>query len=438
MRAPSLAVRSYGAQFAAFERELIFDRPHAGWARSIGRREIVLGKSPFSEHVSPHPYVLPEDLAIPEGAFVELTVGRLRRERPSADIGTGDVRFSREYYPVEAVRIGEVPLPKPYLSPDEFRARLVVDWCDAESDQLDYAIALQLLSCPRDVYGIGGIGSQSFSMSSARSPLDQLRRTIARQLPREFTRPNPRYEFEFIQSKSEAETLVENRTHGRTEEMSYNFLRVVDPRWAVAPIQIPTILHNARYSPSFPQEPDRDVLEFMLTALMVRPVVDDSAILEIEKALRTVREQVEPEAIAGHAPFDRHAITRLAMAQSRLELRTSLDFDKGERRFFDLFREFVDLRGSFFKAGQETWAPAQVRTSFLEANLGPHDVDVLRALIRLQHESGQTWIPLSEIAAEIGDDLRADEVRQSLSRLVLGGRVLQSNNETLFRPLILD
>ena len=183
MRAPSLAVRSYGAQFAAFERELIFDRPHAGWARSIGRREIVLGKSPFSEHVSPHPYVLPEDLAIPEGAFVELTVGRLRRERPSADIGTGDVRFSREYYPVEAVRIGEVPLPKPYLSPDEFRARLVVDWCDADSDQLDYAIALQLLSCPRDVYGIGGIGSQSFSMPSARSPLDQLRRTIARQLP---------------------------------------------------------------------------------------------------------------------------------------------------------------------------------------------------------------------------------------------------------------
>src|SRR5205823_1392180 len=151
----------------------------------------------------------------PEGAFVELTVGRLRREQPSADLRTGDVRFGREYYPVEAFRIAEVPLPKPYLSPDEFRARLVVDWYDADSDQLDYAVALQLLSCPHDVYGTGGIGSQSFSMSSARSPLDQLRRTIARQLPREFTRPNPRYEFEFIQSKSDAETVFEHRARAQ-------------------------------------------------------------------------------------------------------------------------------------------------------------------------------------------------------------------------------
>src|SRR2546427_1727423 len=385
MRAVSLAIRSYGAQFAAFERELIFDRPHTGWAHSVGRREIVLGKSPFSEHVSPHPYVLPDDLEIHEGAFVELTVGPLRREQPFLDTRRGEARFGREYYPVEAFRITEVPLPKPYLSPDEFRARLVVDWYDAESDQLDYAVALQLLSCPRDVYGTGGIGSQTFSLSSARGPLDQVRRTIARQLPVEFTRPNSRYEFEFVQSKSGAEALVERRARGLTDEMSYNFLRVVDPRWTVAPIQIPTILHNARYAPSFPQEPDRDVLEFMLTALTIRPVVDDNAILEIEKALRTVREQVEPEAVVGHAPFDRHAITRLAMAQSRLELRTSLDFHRSEQRFFDLFREFVDLHGSLFKPGQETWAPVQVRTSFLEANLGPHDVEVLRALIRLEH-----------------------------------------------------
>ncbi len=82
MRAPSLSVRSYGAEFAAFERELIFERPHTGWVHFLGSRELVLGKSPFSEHVSPHPYVLPEDLQIPEGAFVELNVGRLRREQP--------------------------------------------------------------------------------------------------------------------------------------------------------------------------------------------------------------------------------------------------------------------------------------------------------------------------------------------------------------------
>src|SRR3989442_7189301 len=82
MRARSLANRSYGAQFAAFERELIFDRPHTGWVHFVGSREIVLGKSPFSEHLSLHPYVLPDNLRIPEGAFVELTVGRLRRERP--------------------------------------------------------------------------------------------------------------------------------------------------------------------------------------------------------------------------------------------------------------------------------------------------------------------------------------------------------------------
>jgi len=438
MRSFSLAARSYGAEFAALERELIFDRPHTGWVRYVGSREIVLRKSPFSEHLSPHPYVLPEPLQVAEGAFVELIVGHLCRERPTVDRRTGDVQFGREYYPVEAVRNAEFPRPKPYLSPEEFRARLVADWLGAEYDRLDYAIALQLLSCPRDMYGTGGIGSQSFNMSSARSPLDQLRRTVTRQLPREFTRPNPRYEFEFIESKSRAEDLVGRRAQGLTDEMSYNYLKVVDPRWTVAPIQIPTILRNARYSPGHFHEPDRDVLEFMLTALTIRPVVDDSGVLEIEKALRIVREQVEPESVVNHAPFDRHAITRLAMAQARLELRTSPDFRKGEEWFLDMCREFVDLRGSVFKPGQETWAPSQVRTSFLDASLGPYDLDVLRALIRFRDESGLTWIPFSEIMTVLADQLRADQVRQSLRRLVLAGYVLQSNNETLFRPLILD
>lgn len=440
MRGMSLAGRSFGGQFAAFERELVWDRPHAGWVEFVGRREFTLRKSPFSEHFSAHRYVLPEGVRPEEGAFVELVVGRLRREHPVLDVRTGDVRFGRECYPVEAFALTEPHLPKPTLSPDEFPARLVVNWRDAELDHLDRAVALQLLSCPRDVYGTGGIGSQSFSMSTGRGPLDRLRSTLAGHLPSEFKRPHPRYEFEFIESRPRAEALADRREQGKTEEVSYNFLRLVDPSWTLTPIQVPTILHNAHYVPRS-RFIDYDVIDFLLTALMVRPRVDEHSIQRIENGLRLIREQVEPESLASHAPFDPHAITRLAMTLCRLDLRTSLDdaaFRKGEHWFLDQYREFCDLRGTLFKPGGATWAPPQVRTSYLDARAGPHDLDVFRALIRTRDETGQQWTPGAAVSSALGGRLRADQVVESLRRLVHVGRVLQRGNWTLFRPLILD
>lgn len=122
----SLDSRAYGAQFASFERELIFERKHASWVEYVGKHRLRLRKSPFSEHYAPHQHFAPPDLDM--------------------------------YHFVENCRRIELNLKRP-IDPKELMYRLTMNWRGAEHDSLGQSMALQLLSCPQDVYGAGGIGT---------------------------------------------------------------------------------------------------------------------------------------------------------------------------------------------------------------------------------------------------------------------------------------
>jgi hypothetical protein len=64
MKRLSLENRTTGAEFASFERDLIWDRPHAGWVEFVGQNRFRLRKSPFSKHYAAHQYFAPSDLNI--------------------------------------------------------------------------------------------------------------------------------------------------------------------------------------------------------------------------------------------------------------------------------------------------------------------------------------------------------------------------------------
>lgn len=437
MKRLSLRTRVYGDQFASFERDIIWDRKHAGWVKFIGENRFILIKSPFSGQSSAFCYIAPDDLDIKEGQLLELEVGPLERYGTKKDPKTGMMVPALEYYYVEAFHDIKVNLKKPF-SAKEFKERLTYNWVGANQDNLGDAIALQMLSCPSDIYGPGGIGGQTLNVSSSKKPLDDLKRTISQFLPLEFTKRNKKYEFDFIKGTQDAVALCKRRNAGRVEESSYNFLKIVDPNSNPLPIQVPTIIQNACYCKKY-EGFDPEVLDFFLTSLMLHPRIGEESINMIEANLRFVMEEIEPEYSGQYLPIDRFAITRLAMSECRLNDEKTLDessFDRSKGAFTQLYREFLDLKSDVFLPGKDSYAIPNTRVSYAYANLGQNDIEVLKRIFRLVRERGESWLQVQLLFdSQIKPRMTQGQLRESIERLNNSGRIIQKENGAFVRPL---
>ena len=199
MKRISLNSRTLGSEFAAFERELMRPDRHAGWVKFVAEGVIKLRRSPFSEHYSDCFYYVPEDVRLNEGELVNLNVGPLRWAGIKFEDGSVFPSFKASYREVRSAERTVLHLPRPRIDSKDFQYFLTEQWCDAEYDDLGKSLALQLLSCPSDVYGNGGIGAQSICLSTKRGPLMDLRSTIRNNLPIEFTGKSDRYRFDIIE-----------------------------------------------------------------------------------------------------------------------------------------------------------------------------------------------------------------------------------------------
>jgi hypothetical protein len=328
-------------------------------------------------------------------------------------------------------------MPRPYLDTEDFLARLMVNWRGGDQDHLDKAIALQLLSCPRTALGPGGIGSQSFDLSGAPKALDELKRSIDINLPVEFTRPNARYEMDFLGSTDDLAALRRRIASGTVEEASYNYLKMVDPSHHPLPQHIPTIIYNATFRP-INRAPDPDVLEFQLYGLALRPVVSDEMIGQIEKLLGKILEEADPAYAGYNIGFDDASLAKIAMALCRLYRRDRLDEEMLSRSrswFKELYRFFADLRLNYVRPGGSSKVSSDVRVSYGHDRQGPHDMEVLREINRGVNEVGLDYVSYSGLKKALRRKVTADELRDSLSRLIQGGLVIAKENDNLFRPV---
>ncbi len=428
--------REYGWQFAPFENELIFSDAHAGWLEHIGGDKCRLRKSPFSKHYSTHNYLLPSDADLPEGTPIRFEVGRLIRESPSLIPKSTYLEFDEEYYPVLGWEFIEPKIIKPALSSADFAARLIHNWPDGEKDHLGEAIALQVLSCPPGLYGIGGIGSQSINASSwSIQPLKDLRTTMQRFLPTEFKSNGSLFELHFSENKSEANLLQGLRARGRVNEFSYNFLTYVNPTKDPLPIQTPTIIRNARYKvrdKSF----DIDVKDFILTAHCITPAIGDEEVALITKGLKNVHDSISPKLAELPLPIDHYAVVKLAMSLARFKMTSRLDestLRESQAWLNDMIAELLDARKHIFQPGSRAAAESYARSSYNDSSKGPYDLMVLEAAYRVRGEKGLKEIPLSEIFAdEKLKKISASAISQALSNLVDRGRLLPKKNWTTY------
>jgi hypothetical protein len=424
--------------WAGFEREVLGGSVHSGWAKFVGRRRVQLRKSPFLPSDPTREYVIPDDMTLDENELVELSVGGsgfLVRSMPRGSAIADDYVKLFEVVGIERLK---VPLPRPFLDTDDFLARVIVNWRSGEEDHLDKSIALQLLSCPRTAIGPGGIGSQSFDLSGAPKALDRLKRSVDLNLPLEFSRPNPRYEMDFLSSLSDLSALRKKVVGGEIEEISYNYLKMVDPSHHPLPQHVPTIVYNSTYRP-VTSSPDPDVIEFQLYGLWLRPVVNEEMISRIESMLGLILEESDPSFAGYNIDFDQDAMAKIAMALCRLYRRDRLDEDmlsRSRRWFMDLYRFFADLRLNYVKPGGSSRVSTDNSPEDRHWRQGPHDMEVLREIYRGVNEVGLDYVSFAGLKKALRrKKVTADEIRDSITRLVQSGSIISKENDNLFRPV---
>jgi hypothetical protein len=440
MKRISLNSRTLGSEFASFERELMRPDRHAGWVKFVAEGVIKLRHSPFSEHYSDCFYYVPEDVKLNEGELVNLNVGPLRWTGIKFEDASVFPSYKASYREVRSAERTVLRLPRPRIDAKDFQYFLTEQWRDAEYDDLGKSLALQLLSCPSDVYGNGGIGAQSICLSTKKGPLMDLRSTIRNSLPIEFTGKSDRYRFDIIEKDEQTEALKESLGQTSSRETSFNFLTVMNPIAEPLPVQVPTTIVNA-HKVGAEKEANLDVLEYLLYALMLRPVIKRSAVAEIEAGMRLVKEQVEPESLELELPIDRYAITKLAMAICRLEGKEEIDdtaFSRSKETFFELYREFLDTRKDHFKPGKSSYGRKGVRST-VSGQLDANDLILLSYVRKISRQQGKEYVTVKDLKDELGKKrYQRFDLDGSLERLNNFGRVIRSENMSSFRPIDLD
>jgi hypothetical protein len=440
MRRLSLNSRTLGSEFAAFERELMLPGRHTGWVKVVAEGVIRLRRSPFSEHFSDSFYYVPEDIHLHEGEFVDLNVGPLRWAGIKVENGSLFPSYKASYREVRSYEKGILRLPRPSIDARDFQYFLTEQWRDAEHDDLGRSLALQLLSCPSDVYGNGGIGAQSICLSTRKSPLIDLRSTIRNNLPVEFTGRSERYRFDIVEREEQAEALHRDLEAASGRETSFNFLTVMNPVADPLPVQVPTTIINAQ-KVGAEKEPNLDVLEYLLYSLMLHPVIKRSAINEVEAGMRLVKEQVEPESVELELPIDRYAITKLAMALCRMEGKEEVDdtsFSRSRDVFFDLYREFLDTKKDQFTPGKSSYGRKGVRSQ-VSGQLDANDLILLSYIRKISRQQGKEYVTVNDLKDELGKKRYTRfDLDRSLERLNVFGRVLRSENMGAFKPIDLE
>lgn len=430
--------------FAAFERK-IMRMSHTGWVRWISGNEFVLLKSPYRSNLIDNcSYIAPPDLHPPSNTFIEVDVGGYNRRYMSFIRDSTFLNYRDRYnvLNITNMNINKIlNVEKPFISSDEFRYRVTSNWSNANDDKLDWSLPLQILSCAESVYGIGGIGTISLSLAgSSKKPLKDLKSSITQHMPREFINgSSDRYHFGFIDNRTSLADIEKRRIEKKIPEISYNHLLKLPKDGKLAPIQMATTIQNAEYKPKS-KEPDLDVLEYLLTALLINPPIDDRMSLMIENDIREIYKNIHFDRDYTTMHFDTYSTIKIANSFCRLELKDQLDdiaLDRARSIFKDLSFTFIDAKEDLIKTkfDRETWDIPNVEVSYLDKWRSATDTKILRAISKISKEQSVEWVNRADIVQYSTTNLNIDEftTRDSLIRLNNLGIIINLDNGTRYK-----
>lgn len=437
--------------FAAIERQLL-KMKHTGWVHyKQGTGIPVLLKSPyrstpFDDHAK---YAVPSDLRPAENELVTFEVEGAIKQLKGRMGNSCFCDFDNWYKVVGVIRhdINEIAdIQKPYLNADDFQYRLSTRWKNAAQDHLDFSLALQLLSCPNGIHGKGGIGTWSLAgIGTRRTPLKDLKKTINHLLPTEFLKGGNRYQYSFIEDERTHQRVKLSRSKSAITEISYNHIWKLPPASSETPINIPTYIYNSEYIPG-PQELDLDVLEYLLTALIIKPTIKDYMISKVERTVKQVYERTYFDEDFAGMNLDPYSPLKVASAICRLDLRNVIDegsFDRYCTQFDEIMCEFIEFKKDVVDQNpdRETWTVPGVEVSGQDKTMERLDHQILRIMRNIEEDQGKEWVSRMDIELYPSFDkkIRGDwTVEDSLRRLNNLGKIIKSPRGLGYRRLKLN
>ena len=241
---------------------------HVGWIEWINDRSFRLKKNPFSSHpMSPYTYLIPDEAHIP----IEEGLIRVNEEKivKNIKIPRGKIHgnYTDQFCIVESYKpLGMDELPKPYLKKDDFLNRILYNWETGNKDTFGTELALNILSCPKSIYGIGGIGAQSFAPFGSKRNLLALNKAIKDLLPIDFLKQNKAYQYKPIKTIGEETQVSSQINRMASDEISFNYLFTLSPEGqnTMMPTQIPIVIPEGFYLPGG-WGLDPDILDYQMT-----------------------------------------------------------------------------------------------------------------------------------------------------------------------------
>jgi hypothetical protein len=454
-----------GSELADFERALLYDpeKQHWGWCRWLeggGDHIFTLSKSPFlGEAGIPTYYVLPPGYENPpsEGQFVQVEAeGSPRREIDSKDLVAGRLQYKYISYGVRSIT--DIPdsklidiLPRPRLYIDEFRAQTAINFENAGQDNLDLVLPLQLVSCPTNEAGKGGLTilrqsflerEGGFASPEHRAIVRQFKSGVLEEIPSGFREVNPAYIYKVVSPKGEAGVTALMK---KVREVNL----MADPGTSLK-IHMPLIHLQSRYR--FRQPLSSDIVSYQLTALICQPHLRRQDIKPIESSIRKARKRMEKlsidlnmtplaevkiaEAFARMRLVQNNAIYRfLGDAARLLETQRKAAEDLYEDYWSAQVEAFADLRSAFdgleigdVKIGGKR---RSLSISGFDSTLSRRDISVYVEIRRLMQESGVPHVKRPELKRSLGMDDAS--LRESLETLRNRGYVIMLQNGTLIK-----
>ncbi len=443
----SLKNRTTG--FASCESGL-FNIP-AGYVKYLNRNTIKLRKSKYTEIYSPDAYRLPNDISPPDNAFVWVDT------EGSAKWDVSGIIPLRYYDAVKVAEINplDLDLGKPNLYRDEailrflelkdefkkdvFINRIGSYWKDADKDNLDWTLAVLLVSCPEGSWGNGGTGGESFSeYGSTRQSLKDIKRFTDKILPIDLRTPtsNGSYEYYNIDDKRTYSDVEHRRSMGSCHEISYNYLYNIGPN-DIMPIQVAADIRDAKYK-SKEATYDQDITDFIIHAQMIKPPIDDDLIKAIEKSVLRVNKLKGRNADISR--IDSYAIGKLASALCRLNLYEKMNESRiaeAAKIFEDNYKQYIDLRKrSEENPNRQSYNLDAAKVQGIRDRITAKDQKVFDIIKSAREELGIEWVPKIMIW-ERGEFMigEAYDLMYSLQLLLDLGHIISRKNMNEFKNI---
>jgi hypothetical protein len=336
-------------------------------------------------------------------------------------------------------------LPKPRLYLDEFRQQATINFDNAEEDRLDLVLPLQLVSCPNNEAGQGGIVVRRDTFLEAGDHFDNIRlfkKGVLDQIPSGFRDVNPDYIYRIV-------SPVNEKSVAKLQKKVREVNMMTDPGTSVK-IHLPLIHEKSVYR--FRQPLSSDVVAYQLTALICQPHLRRQDIKPIEQSILKARKRMEKlsldlnmtpvaevkiaEAFARMRMVQNDAIYRFLGAAARLvDEQLKIVEELYEDRWAHQMEEYGSLLSLFdgveLKDVTVGKSKKLLNLSRFDASLSRRDLSAYVAIRKIMDESGVQYVNRQDLKKSLGvDDI---SLRESLDMLRNRGYIIMLENGSLIK-----